>query len=99
MKRLKQAVRHGVPVDDIEGGSLDSSLQHGSHSSTLQPSDSLMDRFMEDIASGRVLPLHRSIARTVHGLRISPLTGGGTIENESDHGSDSRTWSEDRRQL
>lgn len=60
MKRLMQAVRRGVPVGLIEGGNLDASLQHGNHSSTIQPSDLLLDRPMEDIVSDRVLLFHRS---------------------------------------
>ncbi|MEO9458877.1 MAG: hypothetical protein ABJG56_07815, partial [Lentilitoribacter sp.] len=77
MKRLMQAVRHGVPVDVIEGENLEASLQNGNHSSTLQHSGLLLDRLMEDIVNGRVLPLHRSAAGTVRGLRISPL---GVVE-------------------
>ena len=70
MERLMQTARHGVPVDVVEGGNLDAALQYGNHSSTLQHSDLLHDRLVEDIVSGRVLPLHRPIARTVRELRI-----------------------------
>ena len=35
MESLIQAVRHGVPVDVIEGAKLDAALQYGNHSSTL----------------------------------------------------------------
>ncbi|MEP3733697.1 MAG: hypothetical protein ABJN02_17335 [Lentilitoribacter sp.] len=54
MKRMMQAIRHRVPVDVIEGGNLEASLQYGNHSSTLQHSGLLLDRLMEDIVSGRV---------------------------------------------
>lgn len=73
MERLIHAVKHGVPVDVIEGGNLDAALQYGNHSSTLQHGDLLLERLIEDVASGRVLPLHRSVAHAIRGLRISPL--------------------------
>lgn len=74
MERLIQAVRHGVPVNVVMRGNMDAETQYGNYSSAFQYSDSLVARLTEDVGSGGVFPLHRSIARTVHGLRVSPLT-------------------------
>lgn len=62
-----------MSVDVVEGGNIDIELQNRNRSRTSQHSILLFDRLMEDIVSGRVLPLRRLIARTVRGLRISPL--------------------------
>lgn len=60
-----------MPVDVIEGGILGRALHYEDYWSVVQYSDLLLNRVMEE--SGWLLPVHRSIAHTVRGMRISQL--------------------------
>ena len=73
MKRLMQAVYDGVPVSVVPGGDLDAALIYGNHSSASPHQQTLRKRLIEDLVHGRVVVLHKSAARKIKHLRVSPL--------------------------
>ena len=73
MGRLMETVRHGVPVDVEDGGDLLEALRYGNHPSMHTHSDLVWRRLVEDLAWGRVVVLHKSMARGIKHIRVSPL--------------------------
>ena len=81
-ERLGQIAREGVPLSSVgPGGDLDKELEYGNHRSADMEGGVVWEKLVQDVASGKALVLPRSSARSIPGLRVSPV---GVVTEKGD---------------